>query len=194
MSAEILRRLNNVVSLGTVTESKSADGLALARVKIGERVTDFLPMIQHSNSFKRSAAPIRPGEQVVVLFPQGEGDFGIILGSLFNKGAKEPSGYSDTKEVMEFEDGTVISYDSNSKELDINAVQNISIACKRAVVSADSIEISATTTHNGDVALQGNLSVSGTVDAGGNISTGGTVTDVKGDLSNFTTTDGASRA
>ena len=187
MSAEILRRIGNIVSLGTVTESKSADVLALARVKIGERVTDFLPMMQHSSSYKRSAAPIRPGEQVVVLFPQGEGDFGIILGSLFNKGSKEPDGYSDTKEVCEFEDGTLISYDSAAKKLTVNVAATVEVVAK-------TVNITATTTHTGDVSLQGNLSVSGTVDAGGNISTGGTVTDVKGDLTNFSTTDGASRA
>jgi len=187
MSAEILRRLNNVVSLGTVTENKNSEGLALARVKIGERVTDFLPMMQHSSSFKRCAAPIRPGEQVVVLFPQDEGDFGIILGSLFNKESKEPAGYSDTKEVCEFEDGTVISYDSAAKKLTVSVASSVEVV-------AQTVNITAITTHTGDVSLQGNLSVSGTVDAGGNISTGGTVTDSKGDLSNFTTTDGASRA
>jgi len=182
MNAEILRRLSNVVSLGTITESKNSEGLVLARVQVGERVTDFLPMMQHSNSFKRCATPIRPGEQVVVLFPGGEADFGIILGSLFNKGAKEPTGYSDTKEMCEFEDGTCISYDTSTKTLEIDAVKNIAVTCKNATVKADNLTIMASTTHNGDVSLNGNLKVSGSV------------TDKKGSLTNFSTTDGAGRA
>ena len=187
MNAELIRRLNNVVSLGTVTESKSSEGLALARVKIGERVTDFLPMMQHSSSYKRSAAPIRPGEQVVVLFPQGEGDFGIILGSLFNKGSKEPAGYSGTKEVCEFEDGTVISYDSAAKKLTVNVAATVEVV-------AQTVNITATTTHTGDVSVAGNLSVDGAISSTGDISTDANVSDVKGSLTNFTTTDGASRA
>jgi phage baseplate assembly protein V len=194
MSAELIRRLNNVVSLGTITESKSSDGLALARVKIGERVTDFLPMLQQSSSFKRCATPIRAGEQVVVLFPQGDGDFGIILGSLFNKGAKEPNGYSADKEVCVYEDGTVISYNTATSTLDVNAVKNINITCKNATVVADSVSVTAATSHNGDVSIVGALSVNGTITSTGDISTDANVNDVKGSLTSFTTTDGAGRA
>ena len=175
MDAETLRRIGNIVALGTVSESKSVQGISLARVKIAQRVTDFLPIIQRANSFKRQASPVRVGEQVVVLFPFGEGDFGVILGSLFNKGAKEPSTYSDTKEIIEFEDGTIISYDSATSTLELDVAKHINIVCKSATVQAD-------------VSIDGTLSVSG------NITTGGTVTDTKGDLTNFSTTDGAGRA
>jgi phage baseplate assembly protein V len=180
-TAELTRRINNLIAIGTVTESKSADGLSLARVKILSRVTDFLPMIQMASSFKRHAVPIRPGEQVVVFQPYGNGDGGVILGSLFNKGAKEPNGYSDTKEVMEFEDGTRISYDTSSKVLEIDAVESVNVTCKNANIT-------------GDVALTGNLSVDGTISSTGDISTDANVNDLKGNLSAFSTTDGASRA
>lgn len=194
MSAELLRRVNNLVAIGTITESKSASGLALARVNILGRVTDFLPVMQSANSFKTHATPIRPGEQVVVLQPFGSGDSGVILGSLFNKGQKEPAGYSDTKEVMTYSDGTTISYDETSKTLVVDAVNAINISCKNATVVADSIKITAITSHKGDVSIDGNVNVNGTFSSTGNISTDGTVTDAKGDLTNFSTTDGASRA
>ena len=194
MDAETFRRISNLVAVGTVTQSKSADGISLCRVKIGERVTDFLPYMQHSSSFKRCATPVRVGEQVVVLHPFGDGDFGIVVGSIFNKGSKEPAGYSDTKEIVEFEDGTVVSYDTASKTLDLNAVGSINVVCKDASVQANSISVTATTSHSGDVTINGNLTVSGTADVGGNFTTGGTVTDSRGDLTNFSTTDGAARA
>lgn len=192
MSAEILRKINNLIVIGTVTESKSAQGLSLARVKVLERVTDFLPVMQISNSFKTHATPIRPGEQVVVLHPFGEGDSGVVLGSIFNKGQKEPSGYSATKEVTEYSDGTLISYDVASKTLEINAVATVNIICKNANITAETV-------HTGNVTIEGDLLVSGNVAAGKNLSVNenlslnGTINDALGDLSNHThsTTDGA---
>jgi len=188
VSAEILRRMNNLVQIGTVTQSKSVDGLALARVNVLGRVTDFLPVMQSSNSFKSCAMPIRVGEQVVVLSPYGNADSGVILGSIFNKGCKEPDGYSDTKEVCEYEDGTRISYDTKAKELIIDATNTISITCDNATLKANNVSITATTSHIGNVSIDGSLNISG------NIVTTGTITDRKGDLTNFFTTDGASRA
>jgi len=194
VSAEILRRINNLVQIGTVTESKSADGLALARVNVLGRVTDFLPVMQSANSFKSHAAPIRAGEQVVVLSPYGDGDSGVIIGSLFNKGCKEPSDYSDTTEVLEYEDGTRIFYDTKDKVLTVDAANAITVKCKSATLYADTVDISATTSHIGNVSIDGSLDVSGDVSSGGNVVTAGTVTDSRGDLTNFSTTDGASRA
>ena len=181
MSAELLRRVNNLIALGTVTESKCAQGLSLARVKILNRVTDFLPVMQSANSFKTHAVPIRPGEQVVVLHPFGEGDSGVILGSIFNKGKKEPTGYGDSKEVTIYMDGTVISYDTESKVMEIDAVGTINITCKNANIQAQNTVITSTTTHIGNVAIDGNLEVSGEI------------TDSRGDLTGHqhSDTDGA---
>lgn len=174
MSAELLRKINNLVAIGTVTESKSAQGLSLARVKILNRVTDFLPVMQSANSFKTHATPIRVGEQVIVLHPFGEGDSGVILGSIFNTGKKEPEGYNKSKEMTVYEDGTVISYDAESKVMEINAVGTIQITCQNA-------HITATTLHTGNVTIDGDLSVSGNI------------SDSKGDLTGHkhSDTDGA---
>ena len=45
----------------------------------------------------------------------------------------------------------------------------------------------------GDVAIEGNVDIKGDLTVDGNIETTGTVTDEKGDLTNFKTTDGAER-
>ena len=49
-----------------------------------------------------------------------------ILGSIFNKGCSEPAG-DNSKEITEFEDGTIISYDSKNSVLLISAIKDISI-------------------------------------------------------------------
>lgn len=127
MNAEFLRLLSNVCSFGTIVETKSADGLALARVKIDDRVTDFFPVVSKSNSFKKHYVPLRVGEQVAVFCPLGEANIGFILTSIFNKGSKEPVGSSNTREVVTYEDGTTFFYDTQSKELNIDCVGDVKI-------------------------------------------------------------------
>ncbi len=51
----------------------------------------------------------------------------------------------------------------------------------------------ATVTGKMDVDLTGDMTVKGNLSVDGNIETTGTVTDEKGDLTNFQTTDGAQR-
>ena len=46
----------------------------------------------------------------------------------------------------------------------------------------------------GNLTIYGNLKVNGDVEITGNLKVGGNITDSKGDLTNFTTTDGAKRA
>lgn len=208
MVAELKRLISNLVNFGTITQTKTADGKALARVKVMDRETDFLPVVSFSNSFKKHFIPVRPGEQCVVICPFGEASGGFILRSIFNKSLKEPTLANDTTEVIEYEDGTVITYDTAAKELKINATDKITIICKAATVTADTVDITATTTNTGDVTINGKLTVSdlitgqggmaisggtgssatfdGNIDVTGNISTDGTITDSKGDLTNHT--------
>lgn len=187
MLAELQRLINNIVSFGTISQTKSADGKALARVKVMDRETDFLPVVSFSNSFKKHFIPVRVGEQVVMFSPFGEASGGFVIRSIFNKSAKEPAAANEHTEVVEYEDGTVITYDTKAKELKINASDKITIICKAATVTADTVDITATTTNTGDVTINGNLSVSG------DVSSSGTISDSKGDLTNHqhSDTDGA---
>ena len=139
MNSELLRLISNLCSFGTVVETKSAEGLALARVKIDERVTDFFPVASRSNSFKKHYIPIRVGEQVAVFCPFGEANIGFILPSIFNKGSKEPIGASDSREVVSYEDGTTFYYDTKRKELNINCVGDINIKATGSITLTSAI-------------------------------------------------------
>ena len=127
MSSEIIRLISNLCSFGTIVETKSANGLALAKVKIDDRVTDFFPVVSKSNSFKKHYIPVRVGEQVTVFCPFGEANIGFILPSIFNKSSKEPNGASNTREVVTYEDGTTFFYVTKSKELNVNCVGDVKI-------------------------------------------------------------------
>lgn len=147
---ELKRRLENIVQIGQVSATKNQDGKALARVvvhDVGEdkRVTDFLPVLSLANSFFRVFFPIRVGEQVLVISLFGDANKGFILRSIFNKSCKEPDGANENKAIIEFEDGTIIFYDTKSKKLDFNCVGDVSIK------AAGNINIEAT----GNLALAG---------------------------------------
>lgn len=204
MSAEILRLLGNVCQIGTITQTKSAEGLALAKVKIDDRETDFFPVVSKSNSFKKHYIPVRVDEQVAVFCPFGEANIGFIIPGLFNKSCKEPTGSSDVRETITYEDGTSIFYDTEAKELNINAVGKINVTCKSATVTADTVDITATTTNTGNVTINGTLTVSkqitgaggmaisggsgasfdGNINSTGSISVDGSISDSKGSLTN----------
>lgn len=137
MTAEYLRLLGNVCQFGTITQTKSAEGLALAKVKIDDRETDFFPVVSQSNSFKKHFIPIRVNEQVAVFCPFGEANIGFILRGIFNKSCKEPSSSNNDIEVIEYEDGTRFSYDTKAKKLTVNCVQDLEIIAKNLTIKAD---------------------------------------------------------
>lgn len=113
---EILRRIANIIQVGTICEIDSQNR-ALARVKLLDRVSDFLPVLMFANTFKTHFVPMRVNEQVLVVCPFGNADAGFILRGIFNKGQKEPEGHSDDTEVIKFSDGTKFSYDTQNKKL-----------------------------------------------------------------------------
>ncbi len=116
-----------MLEFGIVNEINESH--AVATVNILSRTTDWLPILTVANSFKKHFIPIRVGEQVAVLEDR------IILGSLFHKGCSEPEA-NNSKEVITYEDGTTISYDTKTKDLSINAAENINIKCKNLNIDA----------------------------------------------------------
>ena len=122
---EFKRLIGNLIQIGTVTEVKSAEGLALARVNILGRVTDFLPVLMWANDFVKVWMPIRVGQQVIVLSPFGNANSGIILPSIYNKGCKEPNGADDKKVVIDFANGVRI--ESDGENITANAQLSINL-------------------------------------------------------------------
>lgn len=212
--AELKRRLENIIQVGSVHDSKSKDGKLLARVVLDnegeehQRVSRFLPVISFANSFGKVFFPVRIGEQVFVISPFGNSNSGFIIRSIFNRGCKEPHGSNEHTAIIEFEDGTRISYDSKASDLKVNAVKSINIICKEATVTADTTTINSTSTHNGNVTINGKLKVSELIEGGDglsikggesvggatfdcdisakNINASGEITDSQGNLTNHT--------
>ena len=213
---ELKRRLENIVQIGQISATKNQDGKALARVvvhDVGEdkRVTDFLPVIGFANSFARVFFPLRPKEQVLVISLFGDANKGFILRSIFNKSCKEPDGASETKTIIEFEDGAILSYDTKSSTLEVLNQKTINVKVGEAVnvevgktvvinvgqsakIVAPTVDIESTTTTIkstkinllGQTLIDGTLDITQELSTGGNAKIGGSITDSRGDLTNHT--------
>lgn len=90
--SELYRRVNNMIRVGKVAEVDYKS--ARARVKIGKNTTDFLPWLVPSTA---AWIPLQKDEQVVVLSPNGDLSFGMILPALYQSAKPAPS--SDTAEI-----------------------------------------------------------------------------------------------
>lgn len=128
LTQEIYRKINNIAQIGTVVETKSSEGLALARVNILGRVTDFLPVVMISNSFIKVWIPVQVNEQVLVVSPFGEANSGFIIPSIYNRGNKEPTGSTDKNVIVQIGnvtfkcDGETITIDSKNFKLNTETI------------------------------------------------------------------------
>ena len=192
---------NNLNEIGIVSEV----GGDRARVAIGDMVTDFLPVFQPlANSFAVSFAPIRVGEQVLVLPVRGELNAGVILRGIYQTAHRASA--TDTKIHVSFEDGVRMSYNTASSSLEISSPKQINITCENASLTAKSVNVKAddTTVQSGNIKLLGNtiiqgsittsgsgggsgsFEINGDVKVTGSLKTSGDISDGRGSLSSHT--------
>jgi len=156
MLAELQRRINNLVQFGEIHSSQSEEGKMLATAIVDGRVTDTLPVLSIGNPFKRHFLPMRTGEQVVVISPFGNGDYGFILRNIFSKMCKEPIGGDQNTEIIEYEDGARFSYNTQTKVLAFSTTGEVNI-------HATTLNVVGETNFTGGVNIEGALSVSKTI-------------------------------
>lgn len=192
---------NNLNEIGIISEV-SGDR---ARVAIGSLVTDLLPVFQpFANSFATGFAPIRVGEQVLVLPIRGELNAGVILRGIYQSAHRASA--TDKKIHASFEDGVSFSYDTANSTLEISSPKQINIACENASLTAKSVSVKAddTTVQSGDIKLLGNTVIQGSISTAGSgggsgsfeingnvtitgsLKTSGDISDGRGSLSSHT--------
>lgn len=120
--SELSRKLANIIRIGIVKEVDYEK--AKARVKIGEFLTDFLPWITSRAGEERSWLPPSINEQVVILSPLGELSLGVVLAGIYQQNYSAPEN-SEMINSLVFQDGTKLSYDKESKNLEISVVDKL---------------------------------------------------------------------
>ena len=116
------RRLANIIRLGTILEANYSQ--ALARVKIGDLETDWLPWVTANSGNNKNWNPLEIDQQVMVLSPGGELNQGIILPSLYKNDAAETS---PNIQSITFQDGSKISFNRSNGNLDLDIKGNATI-------------------------------------------------------------------
>ncbi|MDD5175749.1 MAG: phage baseplate assembly protein V [Sterolibacterium sp.] len=152
--AELSRRLENLIRIGTVAEVD----LAARRVRVdtGSLLTDWLKWKTARAGTTRTWSPPTVGEQVMILSPSGELANGIVTPSIFCDDLDAPSGDGDLH-VAEFPDGARIAYDHAGGALTATGIQTALIQ------AAVSVTLDTPSTHcTGDLHVDGDVQVDGT--------------------------------
>ena len=115
-----------------------------------------LVITPRSQSAKHFDPPVR-GEQVAILLTD-DGETAICLGSVFSD---VDSSTADRHQFAKiFDDGTAITYDSDSHTLTVKGKGTVNIICQNAHITADKTVIDGDLQINGDVNIDGKATIS----------------------------------
>lgn len=126
--AELARRLENLVRIGTVEEADY--GRARLRVRSGELLTDWLPWMEHSASQDRSWHAPEIGEQVMLLAPSGDLAAAVVLRGL-NQSAHPANGDTPDLHRLTYGNGDFIEHDRASGDMTIQVSGNFRVTAAR---------------------------------------------------------------
>ena len=146
MTAEISRRLENLIRLGTIAEVDYQN--AKARVKSGAILTDFLPFATARAGDVKTWTPPSIGEQVFVFSMSGELTNGVILTGIYQQSQAAPS-QNGQEHLIVFPDGAEIRYNHKSGALHIKAVNSLTIDCPQITLNGN-VELNGTLKSTGD--------------------------------------------
>ena len=116
MSAEIHRRLENLIRLGRIKSVTPAKPFHTVTVDLGDIVTDELRLFNLRAGADLSHDLPSINEECVVFSPTGELALGIVLVGLNNESFPTPSLNPNIK-LRVYEDGAMISYDTANHSL-----------------------------------------------------------------------------
>lgn len=117
MSAELHRRLENIIRFGTIKTIHPAKPFTTVTVTIGAITTAKLRYISLRAGKTKTWDPPTEGEEVVVLSPSGVLEMGVAIAGLNNTDNPSPSDDLN-KTIRIFEDGCLLSYDIKTHQLD----------------------------------------------------------------------------
>lgn len=118
--ADLARRLDNLIRLGTIAAVDHAR--ALCRVRSGGLLTDWLPWAERRAGTTRTWNPPTVGEQVLLLCPSGEPGAGIVLTGIYTEAHDQPSASAD-EHVTHYPDGARIAYNHASGALSVTGIK-----------------------------------------------------------------------
>jgi phage baseplate assembly protein V len=169
--AEFARQQANIVQFGKVVELDAA--AARVRVELGGNKTAWIPWLAASAGEDRQWSAPEPGEQVVVLAPNGDMAQGVVLRGVYSTAYGAPATSAD-KTRFQWKGGAWVELDRQTKALEVNLPAGgpgIRLVCGSSVlevkdgevkITADLLTIVApTTTSTGLIDAQGEVFAGG---------------------------------
>lgn len=164
---ELLRRLENMIRIGTIIDVDLSGEIHLYRVKTGELETDWIAAtVQRAGTAKKSHAYTN-GEQVVLLSPSGDLGAAMISHALNSEANPSPDNHV-TRDRTTYPDGAVIDYNPESGELNASGIKTATIRAA-TLVTIDCPESRFT----GNVEISGNALVKQTLTYQGGLNNNG---------------------
>ena len=164
-----------MLRFGNITEVDPANGYARVTFTDDGIVSDWLQIIVKSALLDKDEFTFEINEQVACIMDENSEE-GVILGATFNDKTK-PSGGGTGIFRVKFDDDSVIEYNRNSHEYNLNIKGKVNITAEsEANINATNANIVATAEARiqapvikliGAVAVTGAITVSGTLTAPG---------------------------
>lgn len=169
MSADLNRRLENLIRFGTIKTIKPSKPIPRVIVNLDDIDTPEIRCLNMRSGDDSTWDMPSIGEECVVVSPCGEiGPTSFVLYGFYNDDHPAPSDDLNQK-IRMFADGCVIAYDVSAHHLSA-----ILPGGGSAVLTADGgVTVNGNTTINGDLTLNGNQITNGSTVITGNHSVGG---------------------
>lgn len=174
--AEINRRLDNLLRIGTIAEVKGA----LCRVQTGNLLTDWRPYFTtRAGTAKTSWRPTQ-GEQVMLLSLSGDLACAYILPALYSTELAEPDDHPERHRTV-YSDGAVIEYDPETSGLKASGIKTAVVqASEKVTVDSPDAEFTGNVVIKGTAEVQKKLTASGGAEVTGTINHSGKLTNEGG--------------
>lgn len=169
-TAELARRLDNIVRFGVIdqTDFTSDPVQPRVRVKTGDILTAWIPISAVRANSDAEHDPVQKGEHVILLAPSGELAQAVVVGKLFSADYPSPDLNPDNHR-RKYRDGAIIEY--NSKTHHLNAV--LPDGGTVNAVATGGFTFTGDITHHGDYTHNGNLNQTGLQTVSGDVVAGG---------------------
>ena len=169
MSADLNRRLENLIRFGTIKTINPSKPIPRVIVNLGDIDTPEIRCMNVRSGADATWDMPSDGEECVVVSPCGEiGPTSFVLYGFYNDDHPAPSDDLNQK-IRMFADGCVIAYDVSAHHLSA-----ILPGGGTAVLTADGgVIVNGNTTINGDLTLNGNQTTNGSTVISGNHTVGG---------------------
>ena len=169
MSADLNRRLENLIRFGTIKTINPSKPIPRVIVNLGDIDTPEIRCLNVRSGADATWDMPSIGEECVVVSPCGEiGPTSFVLYGFYNDDHPAPSDDLNQK-IRMFADGCVIAYDVSAHHLSA-----ILPGGGTAVLTADAgVTVNGNTIINGDLTLNGNQTTNGSTVITGNHSVGG---------------------